>query len=82
MKKCRWMIILVLILSTKLVVGCKESTPEIKGKYTIWIGGDIVQIGKQAQEYETKNGMIIFRDFKTGQIIEVPLSNIGSIETN
>ena len=83
MKKLTLLITAILILG--LFVGCGEKqpkVPEVKGKYTIWVGGDIIQIGKQAQDYKIENGMITFRDFKTGKPITVPMSNIGSIETN
>jgi hypothetical protein len=76
------MAVLMIILSIGFITGCTESEPEIKAKYTIWIGGDIVQIGHQTHEYETKDGMITFRNFKTGKTITVPLSNVGSIEIN
>ena len=75
----------ITIISLGLFVGCGEKqpkVPEIKAKYTIWVGGDIVQIGHQANEYTTKDGMITFRKFETGETITVPLTNVGSIENN
>ena len=82
MKKFISKTLLAVILTVGLVGCIPEKEPEVKGKYTIWIGGDIVQIGKQANEYEKKDGMITFRDFKTGKTIIVPFENLGSIEAN
>ena len=83
MKKLTLLITTILILG--LFVGCGEKqpkVPEVKGKYTIWVGGDLIQIGHQTNEYKTTDGMITFRKFKTGKTITVPLTNVASIENN
>ena len=73
---------IILIIFTMILIGCKERPPKVKGIYTIWIGGDIVQSGYDTNKYHTDGCTISFINLRNGKSIVAPMSNVGSIEEN
>lgn len=74
--------IAVAFLMLLSLTSCSNEGNYTKGKYTVWVGGDIVQTGYQANEVLKNDGLIEFTDLSTGRKITVPVENLYSIKEN
>ena len=61
--------------------GFFEQEPQIKYKYTIWVGSSILAVGYKTNAYEKADGDIKFK-VSSGKTKIVPMSSLLSVDEN